>query len=80
MVRIAQFSTVLSLLASSDMVGTLPRRLALRASQERNLAMLELPSDPLEVDIQMMWHERSSRDENCEWLMRHAANSVAPKS
>jgi len=79
-VRTAQFSTVLSLLASSDMVVTLPRRLALRASRERNLAMLDLPSDPLEVDIQMIWHERSSRDESCQWLMRHAADTVALKS
>jgi DNA-binding transcriptional LysR family regulator len=73
--RIAQFSTVLSLVASSDMVVTLPQRLALWASREHNLAMLELPSDPLEVEIQMIWHERSSRDEGCQWLMRYAESS-----
>ena len=70
--RIAQFSPVLSLVASSDMVVTLPRRLALWASRGHNLAMLNPPSEPLEVEIQMIWHERSSRDESCQWLMRHA--------
>jgi DNA-binding transcriptional LysR family regulator len=78
--RIAQFSTVLSLLASSDMVITLPRRLALWASRALNLAMLDPPTDPLEVEIQMIWHERSLRDDRCRWLMRHAENIFALKS
>jgi DNA-binding transcriptional LysR family regulator len=73
-VTVAQFSAVPGLLAESDMVATLPRRLAARAARAGGVVMLELASDPLEVDIQMIWHERSTHDESCQWLMRHVVD------
>jgi DNA-binding transcriptional LysR family regulator len=70
-VKVAQFAAVPALLASSDMVATLPRRMAIEAARGGHLVMLEPASPPLEIDIQLVWHERAARDAGCQWLMRH---------
>jgi DNA-binding transcriptional LysR family regulator len=70
-VKVAQFAAVPALLASSDMVATLPRRMAIEAARGGHLVMLEPASPPLEIDIQMVWHERAARDAGSQWLMRH---------
>jgi DNA-binding transcriptional LysR family regulator len=70
-VKVAQFAAVPALLASSDMVATLPRRMAIEAAHGGHLVMLEPASPPLEINIQMVWHERVARDAGAQWLMRH---------
>ncbi|MGA7809322.1 LysR family transcriptional regulator [Bradyrhizobium sp.] len=78
-VKVAQFAVVPALLASSDMVATLPRRIAIEAARGGHLVMLEPASPPLEIDIQMVWHERAARDAGSQWLMRHI-QSPSPSS
>jgi DNA-binding transcriptional LysR family regulator len=54
--------------------------MAVAAARGGHLVMLEPASAPLEIDIQMVWHERTARDAGSQWLMRHIQNPSASYS
>jgi DNA-binding transcriptional LysR family regulator len=70
--HVAQFAVIPALLASSDMVATLPRRLAIEASRGGHLVMVEPEPvlESLEINFQMVWHQRAARDAGSQWLMQ----------
>ncbi len=58
------------------MVDTLPGALARAAVAQGALVMLDLPYEPLEVPIEMVWHQRTERDDGCQWLLGELISSV----
>lgn len=57
------------LLAASDMVATLPRRLAAQLAAGGAFVMLEPPGDLLVGSLDLVWHERSDQDGGCQWFV-----------
>ncbi len=59
------------------MVATLPRSFALRAVKHTPLVLLELPYDPIRVNIEAIWYQRSERDAGTQWLITEFAKAMA---
>ena len=74
-VCVPYFAAVAPLLQATDMVATLPRRLALWLASQTPIVLLDLPYPPITIDIEMVWHERSNRDNGFEWLRRELASA-----
>ena len=68
-VAVPHFAAVPSIVCQTDMVATLPRRLALHFAKQYDLVILDLPYEPLEVPIDLVWHQRSDRDAGTQWLI-----------
>ena len=63
------YGSIIPMLEATDMIATLPRRLALRAVKRDGLCMLELPYPPLSVAVEMVWHERAEANSGLRWLI-----------
>jgi DNA-binding transcriptional LysR family regulator len=74
-VCVPYFSAVAPMLLSTDMVATLPRRLALWLAQRDPIVLLKLPYKPLTVEVEMVWQERVSGDPGFRWI-REALSSA----
>jgi DNA-binding transcriptional LysR family regulator len=82
-VRVPHFAAVPPLLQVTDMVATLPRRLALWTAAHFPLVWLDLPYTPKTVDIEMVSDQSADRDKGLRWLIDELAASiddVAPAS
>ena len=55
-------------LASTDLIATVPERFAQRATQPFGLITRPLPLDLIETAIHQFWHARLHRDPGCQWL------------
>ena len=66
------YSSVAPILQTTDMVATLPRRFATSIAQSSSLTLLKLPYQPLKVNIEAVWHQRSQRDRGLRWVIRTA--------
>ncbi len=75
-VSLPHFAAVPDILAGTDMVATLPERLARRAVDQGVLAILDLPYEPLEVSFDAIWHQRSDRDAGLQWLLETLADTA----
>jgi DNA-binding transcriptional LysR family regulator len=77
-VTVPHYAAVVPLLETTDMVATLPRKLALRAAELGRIVLLDLPYTPLDVAIEAVWHERSERDAGAKWFVEQfiAASAV----
>jgi DNA-binding transcriptional LysR family regulator len=65
---VPHFAAVAPLLQVTDMVATLPRRLALWLMSQTRVVLLDLPYSPITVDVEMVWHQRANRDKGIQWL------------
>ena len=70
---VPHFLFMLSVLASTDLVGMLPERLV-RGSRAH--CMVESPVDVPGYEMAMLWHERSHRDPAHQWLREFIVESV----
>ena len=68
-VMVPQYSAVVPIVERTDMIVTLPRRMALQATRDRRVVMLELPYEPLRFAIEAVWHQRAERDPGVQWLI-----------
>jgi DNA-binding transcriptional LysR family regulator len=75
-VCVANFASVAPFLQLSDMVATLPRRLALWAAAHASLALLDLPYKSMTVDIEMLWDQGADQDHGLQWLVSELAESI----
>ena len=76
-VCVPYFSAVAPIVEVTDMVATLPRRLAVWLAQRNPIVLLELPYKPITVDIEMVWHARLARDRGFRWVRDALASSAA---
>jgi DNA-binding transcriptional LysR family regulator len=62
------FATSPWMLPESDLVLTLPRRVAEPLAKAIGLTVLPIPADGPAFTYRMIWHERSHRDDGVTWL------------
>ena len=62
------YTAMVPVLLATDMIATLPLRLARRARDRDALVILDLPYAPLSVPVEMVWHERADDNPASRWL------------
>ena len=62
------FATAALLVANSDLVLTVPRRVATAAAAPLGLVSLQPPCDLDPFGYRLVWHERTHGDPGCAWL------------
>lgn len=75
--RVPHFLAAAMLVADSDMVLTLPRRLAQRLAATLPLALLALPLQLPPLSPAMIWHERFHGDPAHVWVRQQLVDVVA---
>jgi len=75
-VCVPYFGAVAPLLQVTDMVATLPRRLAIWLMAQTPVVLLDLPYSPITVDVEMVCHQRANRDKGLQWLRQELASST----
>jgi len=68
-VSLPHYAAIPDMLMATDMVATIPERLAQRAVDAGTLAMLDLPYDALTVSIEAVWHSRADGEAELQWLI-----------
>jgi DNA-binding transcriptional LysR family regulator len=48
------------------------------ASQRGDVVALSLPYDPLTVNVEAIWHERSEQDPALKWLISETIAAMPP--
>lgn len=67
-VQISHFHGVMALITSSDLIATIPKRLAQSMQQLANIKVLPPPIPLPKFKVTLYWHERFHRDPGNEWL------------
>lgn len=68
-VSLPHYAAVPGILSATDMVATLPERMARPLAQAGTHVILDLPYEPLEVSAEAIWHQRGDRDGGLQWLL-----------
>lgn len=66
-----------AVLASSDLIATLPRKAAAHARRRYPLSLLELPLEVAGTIQRVSWHQRSQHDPGCRWLRQVLLETAA---
>jgi DNA-binding transcriptional LysR family regulator len=77
--RTPRFLTVAPLVAASDLVCTLPARIAHASGRHHDVVAFATPIDVPSFDVAMYWHPRRERDPAVQWLrdqLRIAATTL----
>ena len=69
-VRVPSFLAAPLLVAQSELVAVVPRRVGEHAVRRHQLRMLPLPLEVPALEVAMAWHERSRHDPGHVWLRR----------
>jgi DNA-binding transcriptional LysR family regulator len=75
-VCVPHFAAMAPFLQLTDMVATLPRRLALWAAARAPLVLLDLPYTSMTVDVEMLWDQSADQDQGLQWLVNELAASM----
>jgi DNA-binding transcriptional LysR family regulator len=67
------FQALPAIVANTDLVATLPRRLAIRAAETLPIAVYDPPVSLPTVDFSLYWHARSHEDPGHKWLRAKVA-------
>jgi DNA-binding transcriptional LysR family regulator len=73
--RVRDFGTALALASATDMLTTVPERIALRLQEPLGLALRNSPLTLPPIDIHWIWHQRRHRDPLLEWVRARAAEA-----
>src|ERR1700722_3594218 len=76
-VCVPYFAAVPPILEMTDMVATLPRRLAVWLAKRNSIVLLDLPYQPITFDIEMVWHDRLAGDPGFRWIREALTSSAA---
>lgn len=70
MLRLSSFMSVADFCEETDLIFTLPQRLAERVVYNRNLCLRELPEilQPPPVSFYLYWHSRYHQDPRMQWI------------
>lgn len=67
-VQISHFHGVMALVTGSDLIATIPKRLAQSMTQFANIKVLPPPIPLPKTKVSLYWHERFHREPGNEWL------------
>ena len=65
---IAHFQIAPDIIARTDFIATIPKRIAVSAEGIHPLRCFEPPLPVPGFEVSMIWHERSQGDQACRWL------------
>jgi DNA-binding transcriptional LysR family regulator len=69
-VTLPYYAAIPDMVSNTDIIATLPKRLALRAVEQQSIAMLALPYEPLVVQFEALWHSRANDDQGISWILQ----------
>jgi DNA-binding transcriptional LysR family regulator len=75
----ASFQALPAIVAKTDLVATLPRRLAMLAAQTLPISVYDPPLPLPTVDFSLYWHARSQEDSGHKWLRAKVAALLRTK-
>jgi len=75
--RVTQFASMLAVSARSDMIATVPQRLARHYADALQLQVLPFPVAVPPVPVYMVWPAALDRDPAHRWLRQQLTDSVA---
>jgi DNA-binding transcriptional LysR family regulator len=67
-VRVYDSETATAVVARTDLVAVLPRRLAAARAEEAGLYLFDTPTDAPALELTMLWHSRFNEDPGLAWL------------
>jgi DNA-binding transcriptional LysR family regulator len=70
------FLGVASIVAKTDLIATVPRRIAKLSAQSLSLRLLPLPLDLEGFDLCLLWHPRRHADADHSWLRSEIARAA----
>jgi len=68
-VTVPHYAAVIPMLQRTDLIATLPGRLAAAAIAQGALAEIDAGHTKIVVDIEAIWHRRADRDTGVQWLI-----------
>jgi DNA-binding transcriptional LysR family regulator len=71
--RIPSFLALSTIVGSTDLLCTLPRRAGLIMARHGDVSVWELPFEAPAYTVRQHWHERQQFDPGCQWLRRTIA-------
>lgn len=77
-IRLPYLYAAPDLIGSSDAVLTMPTRAAVKFAQLHGFACMPAPTEILDFDYWVVWHERSARDPAILWLIDMLAAAGRP--
>jgi DNA-binding transcriptional LysR family regulator len=77
-VRVPRHTLVGELIAATDLVATIDRRVAEELGERCGLRVFRPPVDLPRADISMVWHERTEADAARRWLREQVREVAAP--
>jgi DNA-binding transcriptional LysR family regulator len=75
-VRTPHFLSVAALVASSDLIATVPTRVADAACRREDVVAFAPPVEVPGFDVQMFWHPRRDRDPALRWLRDQVRDAI----
>ena len=67
-IRVYDSETATAVVARTDLVAVLPRRLAAARAEEAGLYLFDTPTDAPDLELTMLWHSRFTEDPGLAWL------------
>jgi DNA-binding transcriptional LysR family regulator len=65
---VAKIWSMPAIVATTDLIASVPRRFALAVKDWYNLTVHEIPYKLTEQQVFMLWHERDTNDRTHAWL------------
>ncbi|WP_231880467.1 LysR substrate-binding domain-containing protein, partial [Alcanivorax sp. HI0083] len=75
--RVTQFASMLAVCGGSDLIATVPDRLAQQYAETMQLQVLPFPVDLPPVPIYMIWSPAQQRDPAHRWLRQQLEQTIA---
>ena len=66
--QISHFHGVMAMITSTDLIATIPSRLAKSMQQFANIKIVPPPIALPKIKVSLYWHERFHREPGNEWL------------
>lgn len=68
LLQLPHFTSVPHILATSDMITTVPRMVGVAFAEKFGLRMLEPPIEIPQIEVRLFWHRRAQNDPALVWL------------
>ncbi|MBV1900636.1 MAG: hypothetical protein KUG56_03075, partial [Kordiimonadaceae bacterium] len=67
-VRVPHFMSMPHVIARTDLIATVPRKITYAFRHIPNICTLDHPIDLPFIDVKLLWHERYNSDQANRWL------------
>jgi len=75
-VAVPHYAAVIPIVASTDLIATLPTRYTDEAVAAGSIVRLTLPYEPVRGSLEAIWHHRNDDDPGLRWLVEQARTAM----